>query len=292
MDAVQFWIDGLNPARTDVFSQLYSVLVFDPNEAVVQPVPNIDPSQGRFVGGVQFEYYSFSNSGLVAYIAVDDAYRGKGVGRKLMQTAFETLQKQAEQRKRTTPPPEAYNKVETAISWISRDTDEKMIKQLATHFTEEDIPYLLPAQSEGDASSTVAPPLRMMFAETHRLGAKDNAFDPATRHKVLSKIGYGMLDFDFVQPPLDDDAAPCADLLLLAYSNDALKTPDGQYSAFTAAIKLWILEYMYSCHFDWDEISKQVYAKHMLASLSSKPPTITLNCDCPTWTRRTVLPEA
>jgi len=64
-----------------------------------------------------------------------------------------------------------------------------------------------------------------VFAETNdpaKIAAETDSLSPNIRLGVLHNLGFGLLDCDYVQPPLAKDLKPCKDLLLTVYLEDKL----------------------------------------------------------------------
>lgn len=56
------------------------------------------------------------------------------------------------------------------------------------------------------------------FAETNAEGVEDGVMTSRMRHRIMQKLGFCMVDFAYIQPPLSEEQSPCSELLLLVYS--------------------------------------------------------------------------
>jgi len=115
-------------------------------------------------------------------------------------------------------------------------------------------------------------PFCPVFAETNdpnKVAAETDSLTPNVRLGVLHNLGFGLLDCQYVQPPLSKTHNPCSDLLLtvflgtqprLPYDLD-LKTGQKKYFLPTSLVYTWVEEFWLSCcrcdHPDdlleWDE---------------------------------------
>jgi GNAT superfamily N-acetyltransferase len=61
--------------------------------------------------------------------------------------------------------------------------------------------------------------LRALFLETNdseKISAEEDCMDPAERQRILQRLGFGLLQFQYVQPPLGEGRSSCHDLILCA----------------------------------------------------------------------------
>jgi len=92
-----------------------------------------------------------------------------------------------------------------------------------------------------------------VFAETnnpHRVAAEDDSLTPNVRLGVLHNLGFGLLDCQYVQPPLSKAHKPCADLLLTVFAGPHCNLPyevksNGHKNYFlpTSLVFSWVEEF-------------------------------------------------
>lgn len=80
-----------------------------------------------------------------------------------------------------------------------------------------------------------------IFAETHMISVDDGIMDPLERQQVLANLGFRCLDFNYTQPPLNDQMEPCGGLRLLVRSQDSLpsKTVVAYLDGFAGSVCGW-----------------------------------------------------
>jgi len=74
----------------------------------------------------------------------------------------------------------------------------------------------------GDAVKGGKPGLSALFLETNdatKVSAEKDVMDPLVRHKVLNRLGFSILGFQYVQPALSEEQQKCVDLLLAVHKN-------------------------------------------------------------------------
>lgn len=219
-----------------------------------------DETTQLVAAGVIYDYYSVSNVGLLSYFCVDqrDAkYRGMGLGKFLVQYAYQRCQEMAR----------TFNK-----SKEGRNFRKLMLKQLFHHdattlaslqkiFKRK---YFLHDSSKNDMFA--------FFAETNKLGVHDGVLESNVRHRILNSIGFRFLDFEYVQAPLYETVGPCYDLILLAYKASVHPNYEQIFSVRREIILAFLTETAYSVMeskpFDYRDES---YFKHLEAKLRSGP---------------------
>lgn len=97
-DTLEYFLNGINPAGPGIGEEevLHVVCCFaDPlaaaaNDDVVEWVPHTEvPKNCQLAGAVCFEYYMTPNITLLTYIAALPSFRGRGIGRKLVEAVEE-----------------------------------------------------------------------------------------------------------------------------------------------------------------------------------------------------------
>eukprot|EP01012_Entosiphon_sulcatum_P054671 TRINITY_DN7570_c0_g2_i1.p1 TRINITY_DN7570_c0_g2~~TRINITY_DN7570_c0_g2_i1.p1 ORF type:complete len:333 (-),score=57.14 TRINITY_DN7570_c0_g2_i1:20-994(-) len=277
LDPPEVWIEHMNPATSESdLSEMNAYAVFDQKVEEVIPGYPGEPL-GKLVGGAVFEYYMLSNTGLMSYLAVDSTYQGAGIAKHLTNSCFKTLQHEGNTR----PFPTYPIALPSSVLKFSKLPSERLPAGIESHLE----------RWFGASKCPEGPvPFGVLIAETNAPGVHDGVMDPAQRHAILNKLGYRMLDWDYIQPPLTDGQEPCYDLIMLALRNDQLPEAEGSVGrgVLTLQIKLFMFEFAYTCHQDFS-FNDLPYFKQAMSALDSKPELLPLH-DLP-WSRRTPAPE-
>ena len=154
------------------------------------------------------------------------------------------------------------------------------------------LPAVAGCLEEGDCQwasdvAVGAAPFFALFAETNARGVEDGIMDVAVRHRVMHGLGFRMLDFEYIQPPLGESQGACYDLLLLALSHDGFPVAGeapGALSIPRWQLILFLFDYALSCEETCDFVEKD-YWRQMVGSIA---PTLPL-CSLP-WDRKTAPP--
>jgi GNAT superfamily N-acetyltransferase len=83
--------------------------------------------------------------------------------------------------------------------------------------------------------------LRALFLETNdaeKISAEQDVMDPAQRQGILQRLGFGLLEFRYVQPPLGEGRSSCFDLILCANTSVS-----GDRGVDKSALLDWIREF-------------------------------------------------
>jgi hypothetical protein len=107
----------------------------------------------------------------------------------------------------------------------------------------------------------------VVFAETNALGVEDGVMDAAVRHAALHRLGFRLLDFGFVQPPLGEGLEPCHDLLLLAHRSLQAAAHKDAPALPRWRLLLFLYDYALSVH-RAPSFRTAPYWTHMAASLA------------------------
>ena len=163
MDSFETWVESL----------------MDPSPGYVFHADLVLDGSGRIVGGLMYEFYPRSLSGLLSYVVVIEEYRGKGIANYLIQEGKKFLN-------------------EDAKAWTKDPNAEIRGIFLETHFPPlSHVPH--------DPSLFPTPP------HDHE------PLDVWAKRMVLfNRLGFSLLEIPYLQPPLGPDKDPSFDLILLA----------------------------------------------------------------------------
>lgn len=84
----------------------------------------------------------------------------------------------------------------------------------------------------GDAIKGGKPGLSALFLETNdatKVDAEKDVMDPLVRHKILNRLGFSILGFNYVQPALSPEQQKCVDLLLAVHKSFLKDEGDRKY---------------------------------------------------------------
>ena len=210
-DALEDWIHCLDPdeiathgdcaRRGPLMDVLLLVSEQDEEECgnnetapVIKNIHNQGDVDGLFTGngplivaGIAFEYYQQAEVGLISYLSVHRKFRQMGIMSRLHPLAIQALE-------------------DLHINTQNKRQRERQVTQ--------------------NGFSSVSSGIRAIFAETNTVDAGDVSEDETKeRHQALFSLGYRLLDFPYVQPPLGTNQESFDDLMLLVYQGaDAYTT--------------------------------------------------------------------
>mmetsp|Transcript_25911 Transcript_25911/g.29631 ORF Transcript_25911/g.29631 Transcript_25911/m.29631 type:complete len:443 (-) Transcript_25911:295-1623(-) len=148
--------------------------------------------QPIIVAAVAFEYYQDVGCGLISYVTVNKAYHRRGIMKRLHPLAIHALQ-QLHSYSQT-----FYNRYHYYPSNANNQ--------------------IVPAIDNNNSSATM---IRAIFAETNTVDASDASVEEIhCRHKALYGLGYRLIHFPYVQPPLAINQESFDDVMLLIYQGD------------------------------------------------------------------------
>lgn len=97
MEPLEKWIDSIRPRgpheppKDTIKPEMHICVLIDKKKMAKVG------QQKSIAGGMVYEYYKMSNSGLLNYFVVDETYRGFSLGPHLVRQAYERCAKVAEQ---------------------------------------------------------------------------------------------------------------------------------------------------------------------------------------------------
>jgi hypothetical protein len=77
MDPIEVWYDGLENNKNKNALQVSEFIIL------------LDENNNEMIGGTFFEYYKISNSCLFSYFVINEKYREKGFGKKLIELSYQ-----------------------------------------------------------------------------------------------------------------------------------------------------------------------------------------------------------
>jgi hypothetical protein len=267
LDPVEVWIENMKPENRNKESHLllpdmHICIAFD-NRLRERNNENIP----KIVAATVFEYYKLSNCGLLSYFLVSEEYRESGMGNFMVNYSFQILK-------------------QISIEYCQKEYTEKLVKGIEKLEDESSREYFTKARELKQKPNSQLVPF---FAETNAWGVDDGVMPAAKRHEIMRRIGFRMLDFDYIQPPLSLEKDPCPDLLLLV-----LDVPELPMSPLNSrkyvdsdVIRVFLLEFGYSV-FENMHFIEENFFQHMMIDLAARGPQLYLSDknDIP-WTRRT-----
>ena len=127
------------------------------------------------------EYYPLSNCGLLGYLVVDESFRGQKLANQLLEHSRRVLIE--EEMLRT--------------NW--KDLYEKLT-QSDNLFLEKQLQYLNLTMSVEDYVKDICMNFPLsLFCECENSHTVNEVMDPKIRHKIYSKLGFGLLKFRYIQ---------------------------------------------------------------------------------------------
>ncbi len=267
LDPLEAWIDLVSPTRRE---EINDPFLPDMHVCVIM-------QQNSIAAGCVYEYYKMSNCVLLSYIVVVEEFQAKGLGKVMIQHSFKECEKIYSQQWK----PMAYplKQFQSIISKSGKSSNH------ATFLLQ----FLQYSWSQQVNNRFFA-----YFAETNAAGVSDGVMESEHRHIILNKMGFEMLDFEYIQPPLSEEQEPCYDLLLLALKNSSLPIDEETGKPFipTLNMLLFMMEFCYSVYDDENRLAflEAPYYQQMVQDLMQNRGTKLFLHALP-WTRRTIKPE-
>jgi GNAT superfamily N-acetyltransferase len=269
LDPIEAWIENILPENQDkeemfLLPDMHICIAFD-----TRYYEEKNSKFHRIAGATVWEYYKMSNCGLLSYFMVDERYRATGMGKCMVYQAYEMCKHVAQEYQTKV----AYQNI------VKQRLDYSVVSKLKGH---EKLYY----QKMLLASSYKT--FFAFFAETNAYDVDDGVMLAPQRHEIMRKIGFRMLDCDYIQPPLSEEQEPCVDLLLLAL--DVAELPRDVHNREyipTIIVEAFLLEFGYSV-FEETEFLTEGYFQHMLKDLAKRGPKLHLSTESGIpWLRRT-----
>lgn len=277
LDPLDVWEKGLSSSVTNpILPELHVVLAID----TMEKEQNVNLP--KIAGGCMFEYYKMSNCALLSYFVVTDEYQNLGLGRILVEHAYQISKQIAvkfngKHHRRNTVL-DIIHRVEQQLS-NDKVCDEELLDQYK--FVCEYLKFTL--------EDPIPDQFYAFVAETNAVGVDDGIMASQNRHQIMNRIGFKLLDFEYIQPPLSDEQQPCADLLLLTLHVEDLPFDEKTKKHFvqTSLLKCFMLEFLYSV-FEHVENITDSYLQHVLKDLHHRGNKLFVDVK-PTipWMRRT-----
>lgn len=288
LDPLEEWVEGLTKNDNDpILPEMHVTILIDKSKKHLG-------LKNAIIGGMMYEYYKISNVGLFSYFCINKEYRQLKLGDFLAHEAYLGCKRVAQKFLQQSQNQKDYR---ARVLLKSLNDALKKDKNLPaeTEFALQYLNMLLPFVFKNDKHYST---FYCFFAETNMLHLSDGVMESATRHKIMRSIGFRCLDFDFIQPPLSSEQAPCADLLLLAYDNEdipvdysksgcpvAAKSLGQKYVPSVIAM-LFMLDYAFSIgEITVKEIISAPYFRHVMADLAKRDAKLHLH-EVKHWDRK------
>ena len=113
-----------------------------------------------------------------------------------------------------------------------------------------------------------------MFLETNsalKVDPHKDVMDPTARHRALNQLGFRLLDFPYVQPPLSIHQAKCKDLVLAVHVGFLRQTNVNEPAFFVADIVLQFMKEFFGLLVGLDTLEHDVDFKNMIKFVEDHP---------------------
>jgi len=130
----------------------------------------------------------------------------------------------------------------------------------------------------GDAVAAGREGLSALFLETNddtKVSAADDVIDPAVRHKILNRLGFSILKFQYVQPALSEEQEKCSNLLLGLHQSFFVSKDE--HKVFNSSIILDFITEFFIVLMGKESLVKDADYLAMKKELSDRDHTIALN---------------
>jgi len=89
----------------------------------------------------------------------------------------------------------------------------------------------------------------LILAETNATGVEDGVMESTVRHKIMQRLGFMELKFEYTQPPLDEEMDPVFDLLLICHelSPAIITRKDGKKVVPVEKITGFLNDFAHAC---------------------------------------------
>ncbi|KAF0973813.1 hypothetical protein FDP41_007200 [Naegleria fowleri] len=303
LDPLEVWINNLTHKGGRIFVPLMHIMVafeIDSNDNNALKDENI-------AGISVFEYYEMSQCALLSYFVVCEKYRNYGLGKTLVYQAYEYCKNELYAKRKANRWEALNNALMHVRNWHVGDDDGATIVQLTKtqkgqlQFAQQYIQLCLHNAQLKTQNADIKHILDAeedefyFFAETNAIGVHDGVMASEQRHKIMRNIGFCVVDFEYIQPPVctDEDAMYCDDLLLLSLEveNDRCRIKSTEPIRHVPRFKLkcWTLELLYTV---FREIYPHIFAdyfQYQWQDLDARGPRIPIFTDLEKWKRRTRL---
>lgn len=301
LDPMEVWINNLTHKGGRIFVPLMHIMV-------AYEIDESNEMKDENIAGISvFEYYEMSQCALLTYFVVGEKYRKYGLGKTLVYQAYEFCKYDLYAKGKANRWEALNNSLKHVKNWNSSSDDSSTIVQLTKtqkgqfQFAQQFIDLWL----ENAQIKANDPELKKIldgeedefyfFAETNAIGVHDGVMPSEQRHKIMRNIGFCVIDYEYIQPPVatDEDAMYCDDLLLLSLEveNDRCKIKSTEPIRHVPKFKLkcWIMEMLYTV---FRELYPQMFAdyfQYQWQDLDSRGARIPIYTDLEKWKRRTRL---
>lgn len=302
LDPLEVWVNNLTHKGGRIFVPLMHIMVA--YEVEDRNDPNVKDEN---IAGISvFEYYEMSQCALLTYFVVCEKYRKYGLGKTLVYQAYDYCKNELYANRKVARWEALNNALLNVRNWNISDDDTTIVQltktqkgqlQFAQQFVDLWLQNVRAKESDRDLKKILdrEEDEFYFFAETNALGVHDGVMSSEHRHKIMRNIGFCVVDFEYIQPPVctDEDAMYCDDLLLLSLEieDNRCKIQGSQPIRHVPRFKLkcWSLEMLYTV---FREIYPQMFAdyfQHEWSDLDNRGPRIPVYTDLEKWKRRTNL---
>jgi GNAT superfamily N-acetyltransferase len=269
LDPIDVWLNNMRPENRNKQSH---VLLPEMHICIAFDKRHCEPNNSniyKIAAASVFEYYKLSNCALLSYFMVNEDYRELGMGKYMVNYAYDQL-KQISAR--------IYSSIDELIHNYTRDIQT----------TEEEKEYF--EQVQLLRREVTSSEFCTFFAETNAWGVDDGVMEASKRHQIMRRIGFRMLDFDYLQLPLSEEQEPCSDLILLALNVPDLPNNNDTRYVPTQLVRVFLLEFGYSV-FENMKFIREDYFQYVMNDLVIRGDKLYLSQENEIpWTRRTNYP--
>jgi GNAT superfamily N-acetyltransferase len=282
LDPIDVWEDGLkNTDRDPLLPELHVCLALD------MRTKETNSSLQKIAGGCMFEYYRMSNCALLSYFVVTDEYQNLGLGRTLVEKAYQISKQIAHNFNQTHSRQKFVTDILSKISKLLKQADEG--SEIGLDEKLKDQYYFVTEYLQHTLDDPISDKFYAFVAETNAVGVSDGIMQSEGRHAIMHRIGFRLLDFEYIQPPLSEEQHPCADLLLLTLHVEELPfdTESQKHYVQTSLLKSFMIEFLYSV-FEHVDNATDDYLLHVLQDLQQRGRRLYLDSKpVIPWMRRT-----
>ena len=203
MDDLETWKDLLFSPSPPTYRLFLDIVVIE-NESKIGDNDGHSSQQQQqkqqIIGGSMFEFFPNSLCGILSYIVVHELHRGRGIAQSLVHQMKDTLNQYAT---------EITEGKEKKIRHLFLETNLPPLEQNPNIFSDSELIQLYKES--------------LLLLGEHHHSESFEAWEK--RMKFFSRLGFGVLDFPYIQPPLGEGKDPAFNLLLLAHMPSSPSPP-------------------------------------------------------------------
>ena len=173
--------------------------------------------EDKIIANLTIEYFPLSNFVNMPYLVVNKKNRGKKLSKLLFEEAFKELEIKSKERQKMIYNNATDGRIPELMKFFNLSSSEEMweiIKNFEPH-------YCLESEFENEF---------------------DPIMDPLDRLKIYDKIGFKIVDMDYILPPISDSLKP-VHLYFLTATKFCLKDENGEFYIGSNNLKTFYWEF-------------------------------------------------